>query len=103
MRHASKAPLLHLFNDHSHCNESWCLAKVAEREGKVYVSKDGPYLDKEINKTEYEQLKAVCDRFSTDERLMESLHSGDTQANESLNMSLTFFAPKKSIIPIRQV
>ena len=58
------------------------------------MSKNGPYLDKIRNKEEYEQIKEVCDKFSTDKRLLESLHQGDTQANESLNMTLAYYAPK---------
>ena len=91
---ASQAPLQHMFGNHAFCKEEWCLAKVAEKEVKEYVSKDGPYLDKIRNKEEYEQIKEVCDKFSTDKRLLESLHQGDTQANKSLNMALAYYAPK---------
>ena len=94
MRTASKAPLQHMFGNHELCKEEWCLAKVAEKEGKQYVSKEGPYLDVVKNKEEYEQIKEVCEKFATDKRLLESLHNGDTQANESLNMTLSYYAPK---------
>ena len=91
---AVKAPLSHLFNEHDHCSTEWCLAKRAIKEGKVYISKDGPYLDRIKDKEVYDDIKSVVDRFSTDERLNESLHMRHTQSNEMLNMSLTFFNPK---------
>ena len=94
MREASKAPLEHLFNNHVFCEEKWCMCLKAQKEGKVYVSRDGPFLCKVANKEEYEQLKKITDQFSTDQRLLESMHGGDTQANESLNMTLSYYAPK---------
>ena len=94
VKKAAKAPLKHLFGNHENCDECWCLAKTAEKQGKVYISKDGPYLDMEKDKEVYEDLKKVCDRFSTDERLHEIMHDGDTQKNECLNMTLAHIAPK---------
>ena len=94
MRNASKAPLNHLFDDHQHCDISWCLAKQAKEKGWSYVSKDGPFLNKKQNMETYLELKKICDQFSTDEKLKQSLHYGDTQANESFNNQLSYLAPK---------
>ena len=94
IKFAATAPLKHLFGDHTACKESWCSAKVAERDGKQYVSKDGPYLCKVKDKDIHRDLKNVVDQFSTDTRLLESVHGGDTQANESLNNTLAYLAPK---------
>ena len=94
MRRASKAPLNHLFGDHEYCNDSCCVAKKIKEKGLKYVSKDGPFLDKEKDHKTYQQLKEVCDRFSTDEKLKQSLHPGHTQMNESFNNMLSYIAPK---------
>ena len=96
IRHASKAPLHHLFNNHQFCNVSWCLAKRAEENGDNYVNRDAPFLDMKDKKGAkiFSQLKEVCDRFTTDAKLSESLHYGDTQANESFNNQLAYLAPK---------
>ena len=94
VRKAAMAPLKHMFGNHENCEECWCLAKTAEKQGKVYISKDGPYLDMEKDKEIYEDLKEVCDRFSTDDRLREIMHDGSTQKNECLNMTLAHLAPK---------
>ena len=96
IKHAATAPLNHLFDDHSACNESWCLAKLANKEGKQYLSKDGPYLSKIKDKDIYEDIQKVVNQFSTDERLLESVHGGDTQANEALNNTLAYLAPKNT-------
>ena len=32
----AKAPLQHLFNDHEHCSDEWCLALKAKAENKAY-------------------------------------------------------------------
>ena len=68
--------------------------KIAETRNKAYVRKDGLYLDMEKDKQIYEDLKEVCDRFSTEEHLLESMHSGNAQNKECLNMPLAQLAPK---------
>ena len=45
IRHASKAPLQHLFNDHNYCETSWCLAKRAKEQGLNYINRESPFLD----------------------------------------------------------
>ena len=67
---------------------------MAEKERNMYISKDVPYLDKVLDAEGYADLKGVCNRFSTDDRLRESLHDGDTQKNECMNMTLAHLAPK---------
>ena len=65
-----------------------------KQQGLKYISKDGPFLDKEKDSKTYLQIKEICDRFSTDEQLQQSLHSGNTQKNECFNNMLSYIAPK---------
>ena len=94
MRRASKAPLNYLFYHHEYCSNAWCVAKQMKEKGLKYVSKDGPFLGKEKVLITYKQLKEICDRFSTDEKLKKSLHPGNIQMSESFNYMLSYIAPK---------
>ena len=63
MKNASKAPLNHLFNIHDFGNSTWSMAKK-KKQGLKYISKDGPFLDKEKDSKTYLQIKEICDRFN---------------------------------------
>ena len=98
MRNASKAPLQHLCNNHDYCNSEWCGQKKAFEKGKVFrndnVSKTYLDLNNNVDRQVYDDILHITKQFSTDKMLLESLHQGNTQANESLNNSLSYFAPK---------
>ena len=72
------------------------MAKKAKQNGVCYVNKDGPFLNRNEKKGQiiFNQLNEIFERFTTDEKLLESLHHGDTQANESFNNQLAYLAPK---------
>ena len=69
-------------------------SKASQKKGWSYVSKDGPFLNKKQNIKTYLEPKRNCDQVTTDEKLKQSLLSGDTQANESFNSQLSYLAAK---------
>ena len=93
MRKASKDPLNHLFDHHEYYSNAWCVAKQMKEKSLKFVSKDGPFLEKEKDLKTYQQLKEICNRFSMDEKLKQSLCPGNTQMNESFNNILLHIVP----------
>ena len=92
---AGKAVLEHYFENHEHCGE-WCkrrhmskdqLEADRKRTGKYYRCKDR---DAGV----YSVLKAILDPFIKVDRLEEIAHGHDTQINESLNNTISWYAPK---------
>ena len=59
----SKAPLNHLFDIHNFCKSTLCMAKKMKQQDLKYISKDGPFLDKEKDSKTYLQTKEICNRF----------------------------------------
>ena len=90
----SQAPLEHMFDNHEHCDQQWCLKKRAAKEGKQYNDAEGEFRCKKAHKELYELLKRTLAQFQTEERLSESLHPFDTQMNEALNNSIAYLCPK---------
>ena len=82
------APLEHLFDNHTFCDEEWCYVLKAQKEGKPYVPEESrPLFNKEKDKKMYVQLKEALDRFQLEDTVQECLHKFDTQMNEGLNMA----------------
>ena len=98
MRNASQAPLNHLCNNHDYCNSEWCGQKKALEQGKIFRNDNDSksYLDlnNNVDRQVYDDILHIVKQFSTDKMLIESMHKGNTQANESLNNRLSYFAPK---------
>ena len=98
MRNASQAPLNHLCNNHNYCNSEWCGQKKALEQGKIFRNDNDSksYLDlnNDVDRQVYDDILHIVKQFSTDKMLIESMHKGNTQANESLNNILSYFAPK---------
>ena len=93
---AAKAPLEHMFDNHMFCG-SWCAAKIVAN-NKTYIHPDG-FLSKK-NKNElkiYNDLKNITDKYGSKFFLQQSLHSFDTQTNESLNQSQAALTPKNKM------
>ena len=85
----------HMFDNHEHCNVSWCPYLKALKEKKTYKPDETkPMYDKKNDAKQYEQLCHAVARFQTDENIQECLHNYDAQLNESLNMSVSRFVPK---------
>jgi len=51
-------------------------------------------LNNNVDRQVYDDILHIVKQFSTDKMLIESMHKGNTQANESLNNRLSYFAPK---------
>ena len=89
------APIEHMFDNHDHCDESWCQFLKARRELKTYRPDESkPMFQKTENEREYKQLCAAVERFQSDENIRECLHPYNTQLNESLNMCVSRYVPK---------
>ena len=116
--------LEHIFNNHIYCDEKWCkplrlqLKKAAEEENipicGVVDSGDHPpspistestrneattnkvsfYRCKTKHREVYLRMKKALLRFSTKQRMTESLHGFSTQMNECLNNMISYYAPK---------
>ena len=94
MQRASKAPLLHMCNDHAHCNVKWCAKLQADKQGKPYENKQDLQLQNAIDKKVYDDLKSVVNLFSEPKVLSKSLHPYNSQINEALNKAQTMLTPK---------
>ena len=74
----AKAPLEHLFDNHSFCGD-WCLSKKAIQDGKTYSNPEG-YLSKKIRDTcpsmnNLEKLHCIMDLlFSLNNQGIHSIH-----------------------------
>ena len=90
-----RAPIEHVFNNHQYCQESWCYALQAQREGKTYVpDASKPFYCKVNDDKMYKQINQSLSKFQTKENVKECLHSFDTQKNESVNNAIARMAPK---------
>ena len=96
MRNATKASLKHLCNNHNYCNGEWCGQKRVLQKGKTFRNEDisKTYLNNNVERQVYDNILHVVNQFSTDKMLLESLRKGNTQANESLNIFLSYLSPK---------
>ena len=84
-----------MFDNHDHCDVSWCQYLKAKKENKTYKSTEAhPLFSKAEDPKQYQQLCAAVERFQTDDNIKECLHMHDTQLNESLNMSVSRCVPK---------
>jgi len=85
---AMKGALLHLGNDHSCCDASWCPFKS----GKKDENDNENYLRKGTKR--WNNIASVVDTYTTEEMLRMTHHPYDSQKNESLNTKTTMVAPK---------
>ena len=84
----AKCFYLHLFNDHSLCNASWC--KILQ--GKTPKKK---YRDKEkVHSVLFKKVEEGMAPYLCTEALRQTYHKFSTQKNESLNRKSTAVAPK---------
>ena len=91
----AKAPLLHIFYDHTLCGE-WCLAKKSKNEGKTYVHEDG-WLCKEKHEKKFTDLGEITTKYGSVQYLEQSCHFFSTQVNEALNTSMICLSPKQKV------
>jgi hypothetical protein len=95
-----QAVLEHHFENHVHCDSSWCHRKQrSSADLETDRKKTGKYYRcKERDKNEYQLLKAVIDKYITMERLKEVAHGFSTQMNESMNNSIAWLAQKNKTL-----
>ena len=90
----AKAVLKHHFDNHEWCGD-WCVKKnqstQEQRRSKQY------YRSKEKDPLLCEKVYEIVSRFITEEALAEVSHGMDTQMNESLNNTISWFAPKNKV------
>ena len=87
----AKAVVEHHFDNHEHCGD-FCKRKLLTDEQKLQSTK--VYRCKKKHHKLYLFLTNVVARFITPQALKEVAHGSDTQVNESLNNSVTWFAQK---------
>ena len=87
----AKAVVEHHFDNHEFCG-NFCKRKLLSDEEREASRKI--YRDKEDNAKLYAYLTTTLARFITPSALKEVAHGSDTQVNESLNNSITWFAQK---------
>jgi hypothetical protein len=85
------AVLEHHFDNHVFCGP-WCRRKhlsILQRQ-----SSDRYYRNKEKDAALYEELNRLIQRFISVDKLKEVAHGMDTNVNESINNTISYFAPK---------
>ena len=91
----AKSVLEHSYDCHVKCDSSWCYCKRAQEEEKKYHPEEGhKFYSKTKDSKLYLQLKGIIDSVDTEENMKQSLHPYDSNSNESLNKSVTRYAPK---------
>ena len=92
---AGRAVLEHHFDNHQCCGD-WCRRKV-EKLTPGSDNKNKFYRCKMKDKDLCEKLQSIFARFITLEALKEVAHNMDTCANESLNNTISWLAPKNKV------
>ena len=93
---SAKAVLRHHFDDHSSCGD-WCRRKDETAEQRAANKRKAVYRNLEKDAKLYIILEEKLSRFITHERLVDIAHGMDTNANESFNNTVTWFAPKNRV------
>ena len=88
------APMKHVVGYHDDCGQEWCTGRRAQIAGIPHKKPPMFDLSLETDRKTFAAVKEVFERFTTDKKLLEMLHSFTTQGNESLNMRLAELAPK---------
>ena len=94
------APLDHLFDDHRHCESSWCHKKAEEekktecKDGKSEQNRAGHYRCTIEDKELYETLCDLYKPYITKDRIEQCRHEFETQVNEGMNTCVAKYAPK---------
>ena len=91
----AKAVLEHHFDNHEFCNDTWCRRKKETPEERQKSKRY--YRDKKEDKALYDVIEAIMEKYITQERLADMAHGMDTNANESFNNTVSWFAPKNKV------
>jgi hypothetical protein len=93
---AAKAVIEHHFDDHRYCGD-WCRRKSMT---PLQITQSKRYYrdkKKESDAMLYDVLSNKLSRFITFDRIKEVAHGMDSQVNESLNNTVSWFAPKNKV------
>jgi len=88
-----QAVLEHHFDCHEYCGD-FCSRKVEKENENEEIRNKKIYRCKVKDATLYEELKDILAPFLTHEALVEVSHGWDTNANESMNNTISWLAPK---------
>ena len=91
---AGRAVLWHHFDKHDHCG-GWCKRKDQSEDERAKAKRF--YRSTEKDEKLWADLDEAVARFITKERLGELDHGMDTNANESLNQTISYIAPKNRV------
>ena len=92
--HAARAVLEHHFDNHEYCGD-WCKRKRLSAEAAAASQRY--YRCKTKDKALYDALLPILNKYISFERLKEIAHGMDTNANESINNTISYFAPKNRV------
>jgi hypothetical protein len=84
----------HHFNNHENCGD-WCSAK--KWSGQEKIAKELKYRSKVKDAVLYSQIRAIHEKFCTDEWLRDLWHDVHSNKCESLNSFLIKFLPKRNL------
>jgi hypothetical protein len=92
---AATAVLEHHFDNHQHCGD-WCKRRLLSAEAK---NSKRFYRCKKKDAMLYKHLSDIVAKYTTStlETLKEIAHGVDTNANESINNTISYFAPKNRV------
>ena len=91
----ARAILEHHFDNHENCGD-WCKRRRLSQEEAL--ASERYYRCKTKDKDLYDALSPIVNKYITLQRLKEIAHGMDTNANESINNTISYFAPKKQSI-----
>jgi hypothetical protein len=83
----AKAVLEHHFDNHMHCGE-WCRRRLMSPEQQA--ASERYYRSKTKDAELYKTLSSIVDKYITQTRLEEIAHGMDTNANESINNTISY-------------
>ena len=94
----AKAIIDHHFDIHTHCRVRWCKRKNMTDEQRLqsqrfYRNTESSEADSKL----YAHLHTILAKYASLERLREVAHGMDTNCNESLNNTISYFAPKNRV------
>ena len=88
------AVLKHHFDVHSDCGD-WCRRKSMT--AAELAASDSFYRNMSKDEKLFKLLSKKMERFTTHDRLVDIAHGMDTNANESFNNTVSWFAPKNKV------
>ena len=89
----ARAIIDHHFDIHTNCRVQWCKCKNMTNEQRFYRNPHNSDADSKL----YNHLHTILAKYASVDRLKEVAHGMDTNCNESLNNTISYFAPKNRV------